>query len=86
MILVYIYIYIYGGGIKLDGKVDKSNTYNGFWGNISFFRPVIIFISIILSDSPKSTISLSLSLYIYIYIPTPPHGPDVTQDQLLSGV
>ena len=23
--------------IKIRGKVDKSNTYNGFSGNISFF-------------------------------------------------
>ena len=23
--------------IKISGKVDKSNSYNGFTGNISFF-------------------------------------------------
>ena len=23
--------------IKISGKMDKSNTYNGFSGNISFF-------------------------------------------------
>ena len=23
--------------IKMSGKVDKSNTYNGFTGNVSFF-------------------------------------------------
>ena len=23
--------------MKISGKVDKSNTYNGFSGNISFF-------------------------------------------------
>ena len=43
---VYIYIYIYiemvdfgesDKMIKIRGKVDKSNTYNGFNGNISFF-------------------------------------------------
>ena len=42
----YIYIYIYGEildfcesdkMIKISRKVDKSNTYNGFSGNISFF-------------------------------------------------
>ena len=33
--IMYIYIYIYM--IKISGKVDKSNTYNGFSSNISFF-------------------------------------------------
>ena len=42
---MYIYIYIYGemvdfGNsdkmIKVSGKVDKSNTYDGFSSNISF--------------------------------------------------
>ena len=43
---IYIYIYIdremvyYGESdkmIKISRKLDKSNTYNGFTGNISFF-------------------------------------------------
>ena len=43
---MYVYIYICGEMvdfgesdkmIKISGKVDKSNTYNGFNGNISFF-------------------------------------------------
>ena len=43
---IYIYIYIvwkmvYFGKsdkmIKISGKVDKPNTYNGFSGDISFF-------------------------------------------------
>ena len=25
--------------VKINGKVDGSNTYNGFRGNISFFSP-----------------------------------------------
>ena len=34
---LYIYIYIYIYMIKIIVKVDKSNTYNEFNGNISFF-------------------------------------------------
>ena len=43
---IYIYIYIYGEMldfsesdkmIKISGKVDKSNTYNGFTSHVSFF-------------------------------------------------
>ena len=43
---LYIYIYIYGEMadfgesdkmIRIRKRVDKSNTYNGFSGNISFF-------------------------------------------------
>ena len=34
-VCVCIYIYIYM--IKISGKLDKSNTYNGFSDNISFF-------------------------------------------------
>ena len=45
-IYIYIYIYIYtemvdfgesGKMIKISGKVDKSNTYNGFRCYILFF-------------------------------------------------
>ena len=48
--------------IKISGKVDKSNTYNGFNANISFFidgtssysyLSTSSLIFIILSDSPK---------------------------------
>ena len=39
---IYIYIYIWKNGesdkmIKISGKLDKSNTYNWFNDNISFF-------------------------------------------------
>ena len=45
-IYIYIYIYIYRESVdfgesdkivKISGKVDKSNTYNVFSSNISFF-------------------------------------------------
>ena len=36
-IYIYICIYIYIYIIKLSGKVDKSNIYNWFTGNISIF-------------------------------------------------
>ena len=34
--------------IKINGKVNKSNTYNGFYSNISFFinRRILIGINI----------------------------------------
>ena len=35
--MIYIYIYIYIYMIKISGKMYKSNTYNGFNSNISFF-------------------------------------------------
>ena len=34
---VIIYKYMYIHMIKISGRVDKSNTYNGFSGNITFF-------------------------------------------------
>ena len=34
---IYIYIYIYIYMISISGQVDKSNTYNRFGSNISFF-------------------------------------------------
>ena len=34
---IYIYIYIYIIMIKISGKVEKSDIYNGFNGNISLF-------------------------------------------------
>ena len=37
MMMIYIYIYIYIYKLKIIGIVDKSNTYNGFNGNISSF-------------------------------------------------
>ena len=63
--------------IKIIGKVDKPNTYNGCNSDISFLiqgREISLLIFIILLDLPKSTISLSLflslslSLYIYIFV------------------
>ena len=59
--------------------MDKSGTYKDFSSDISFFIQVFTkeynittklfpFISIILSDSRKFTISLYIYIYIYIYI------------------
>ena len=53
IIYIYIYIYIYGEMgdfsepdkmIKISGKGDKSNTYNGLSGNILFFDVVLLLI------------------------------------------
>ena len=56
--------------IKICGKVDKSNTtglveiFHFLFNEVSTF-PLIF---IILTDSPKSTISTYICVYIYIYI------------------
>ena len=52
--------------IKINGKVDKQNNYDGVSSDISFFIQgrTFPFNCIIFSDFPKSTILP----YIYIYI------------------
>ena len=62
MLPKYTYTYM----IKMSRKVDKSNTYNGFRGKISFFIPRRTS-----SDSlnkERTSSSIYLSVYIYIYI------------------
>ena len=68
--LVYINIYI----IKISGKVNESNTYNGF---ISFFIQGRIS-SDSLSETPKSTICPYLYIAKVIYPMASLHEPSPT--------
>ena len=55
--------------IKISGKVDKSNTYNGFSNNILFFIHGRTLLYLQIQVFGLSTFPLFLSyIYIYIYI------------------
>ena len=61
-VCLYIYIYI----IRISEKVDKSNTTTSLVPLKVFDLSIFPLIFIILSDSPKSTISLSLYVCVHM--------------------
>ena len=67
MKFAYIYIYIYIYMIKINGKVVKSNTYNGFSDNISS-EEVLWLKNEILPLNPLKLFDLSTFPLIYIIL------------------